>query len=155
MKKPQSYYFAEEMTSEDAAKLRAAAVSGETVVRMSRESWPGCALPWKVRTISAAGIRKDVLVGHPPTLVQLEENTHRRRRKGKKSRIALRKKVEVAKLKEAERTRLVQEKEETEKEKRTRRNREKKVKKKARDKAKKSAEAGAANSAVEDPDSED
>lgn len=142
MKKPRSYYFADAITSEKEKELDAVAMTGDAVMDMSREPWPGCALPWKVQMISAAGLKKSVLVGHPPTLVTVEEKVQKRKRKGKKSRIALRKKLQATKEKEAEQARLALEKEETEREKRTRRNREKKVKKKERDKAKKLAGAG-------------
>lgn len=140
VKKPRSYYFADEPTSEEEGALQAAAIDGKTVLELSREPWPGCALPWKVRYISAAGVRKEVLTGHPPALVTLEENEHKRKRKGKKTRIAIRKKRLATKEKLDGKAKLAQEKEEAEREKRTRRNREKKVKKKAREKAKKASD---------------
>lgn len=145
-KKPRNYYFADEVTSEKEAEYKAAAVTGDDVLNMAKVSWPGCALPWKVRTITPAGLKKTVFIRHPPALIEVEENAKKRTRKGKKSRIALRKKLQVVNVKnaeqaakQAEQARLAQEKEETEREKRTRRNREKKVKRKARDKAKKEA----------------
>lgn len=137
VKKPRSYYFVDERTSEEEAALKSAAVDGKTVIAMSREPWPGCALPWKVRKISPAGMKREVLVGHPPTLYSLEEPVRRKARKGKKARIALRQKLQAVQKKKSEAARVAQEKEEAEREKRTRRNREKKVKKKAREKAKK------------------
>ncbi|KAF1961231.1 hypothetical protein CC80DRAFT_500530 [Byssothecium circinans] len=145
LKKPSSCYFADELTSEKETKYSAAALTGEEVMDMAKTPWPGCALPWKVHTITAAGLKKAVLVGHPPALVTVEETDPRRRRKGKKSRIALRKKVQTVKQKNKERSRLAKDKEEAEREKRTRRNREKKVKKKAREKAKKLGNADAEN----------
>lgn len=140
LKKPRSYYFADAPTSDDYAAFQAAAMDGETVLALSRDPWPGCALPWKVRTISAAGLSREVLVGHPTTLVTvLDEKAHKRTRKNKKTRIAIRKKLQANKEKQTERARLAQEKDEAEREKRTRRNREKKLKKKAREQAKKAA----------------
>lgn len=136
-KKPHSYYFADEPTSEEEAAFHAAAIEGRTVLELARQPWPGCALPWKVRTVSAAGIKKEVLVHHPPMLVTVEDMVHKRTRKNKKTRIAIRKKLQKSKEKQSERARLAQEKEEAEREKRTRRNREKKIKRKAKDKAKK------------------
>jgi uncharacterized protein YbaP (TraB family) len=94
-------------------------------------------LPWKVRKLSAAGMKKEVLVGHPPRLVAVEEAISKRTRKGKKTRIALRKKMQATKDKREEQARLAKEKDEAEREKRTRRNREKKLKKKAKTQAKK------------------
>lgn len=137
MKKPRAYYFADEPTSEDALRLQAAAVDGSTVLELSGQPWPGCALPWKVRRISVSGLKKQVLVGHPPALVTVEDKDKKRTRKNKKTRIAIRKKLEAAKTTEEEEARLAKEKEEAEREKRTRRNREKKVKKKAKAQAKK------------------
>jgi hypothetical protein len=137
VKKPRSYYFAEDLSSDELAKLRTAAIDAETVIQLSKEPWPGCALPWKVTKISAAGLKKEILIGHPPTLVTVEEPLRKRKRKGKKTRITIRKKLQASKSKREEQARLEKEKEEAEREKRTRRNREKKVKKKAREMAKK------------------
>lgn len=137
VKKPRSYYFADEPTSEDDLRLEAAAIDAKTILQLSSQPWPGCALPWKVRSISAAGLKHEVLVGHPPRLVTVEEKASKRTRKNKKTRIAIRKTIEATKNKGEEQARLAKEKEEAEKEKRTRRNREKKVKKKAKAQAKK------------------
>jgi hypothetical protein len=137
VKKPKSYYFADEPTSDEELALRAAAIDGSTVLELSRQPWPACAVPWKVTKITKDGIKKAVLVGHPPMLATFEEKEHKRTRKGKKARIALRKKKAANKDKLEERARLAAEKEEAEREKRTRRNREKKVKKKAKAQAKK------------------
>ncbi|KAL1601539.1 hypothetical protein SLS60_006454 [Paraconiothyrium brasiliense] len=153
VKKPRGYYFAEEVTSEKDKQYRAAAVTGSDVLNMAKVPWPACALPWKVQTITPAGLKKIVLVGHPPALVEVEENIKKKTRKGKKSRIALRKKTQATNDKQAEQARLAQEKEEAEREKRTRRNREKKVKRKAREQAKKQAAAGPEASTPASPES--
>jgi hypothetical protein len=136
-KKPRSYYFADDPTGEEEVAFQAAAIDGRSVLELSQLPWPGCALPWKVRRLSAAGMKKEVLIGHPPFLATVEEKEPRRTRKGKKSRIAIRKKLQASKEQEGEKVRLAREKEEAEQEKRTRRNREKKVKRKAREQAKK------------------
>jgi len=150
VKRPRSYYFADELDSEKEEEYKASAIDAQTLLAMAREPWPGCRLPWKVTTISAKGLQKCVLVGHPLSqLMTVEEKAKPRTRKGKKARIALRKKIkERAERKERE-EREKREKEEAEREKRTRRNREKKVKKKMRDKAKK-AEGAAEGEAAED-----
>lgn len=145
VKKPRSYYFADEPTSDEEAAFQAAAVDGRSVLELSQLPWPGCALPWKVRTISPAGMSREVLLGHPPMLVTVDDRAQKRTRKSKKTRIATRKKLQATKEKLSEQARLAQEKEEAEREKRTRRNREKKLKKKAKDQAKK---AGDGNQAV-------
>lgn len=138
VKRPRSYYFADELNSEKEAEFAASAISPQTLFAMSREPWPGCRVPWKVASISAKGLQKCVQVGHSPSqMMMVEEKAKPRTRKGKKARIALRKKIrERAERKERE-EKEKREKEEAEREKRTRRNREKKVKKKMRDKAKK------------------
>lgn len=156
--RPRSYYIADEVDSEREAEYQAIAVDADTIMAMSKEPWPGCALPWKVRTISAHGIKKAILVGHPKMLVNVGEETKGRTRKSKKTRIALRKKTRAAESRKAEEERLKKEQEETEREKRTKRNREKKVKKKAREKAKKLADSGVAEAdggEVEKMDDED
>ncbi|KAF2121266.1 hypothetical protein BDV96DRAFT_640662 [Lophiotrema nucula] len=153
VKKPRSYYFADEGDSEREAELKAAAIDGKTVLALAREPWPGCALPWKVKTITPTGMKRSVTVGHSNVVVAIEESVHKRRRKGKKSRIAIRKKLQANEVKREANERLAKEKEEAEKEKRTRRNREKKLKQKARNKAKRSAEGAAAGSPVEEPES--
>ncbi|KAF2878540.1 hypothetical protein BDV95DRAFT_479523, partial [Massariosphaeria phaeospora] len=140
VKPPRSYYFTDEVTSDREEELQAAAVDGDAVLEMSRVPWAGCAVPWKVTTISAAGLQKTIRVGHPPKLIPVEEKAHKKKRKGKKARIILRKKMQATTTKQEEQSRTAQEKEEADREKRTRRNREKKVKKKAREKAKKAVD---------------
>lgn len=140
MKKPRSYYFADKPSQVEEAALLAAAIEGGTIIELSQQPWPGCALPWKVQKISPTGMSKQVLVGHPPTLATLEESSRRRTRKNKKTRIAIRKKHQATKTKQEEKAKLALEKDEAEREKRTRRNREKKVKRKAKEKAKKAAD---------------
>ena len=153
MKKPRSYYFADEPTSDEEVAFQAAAIDGKSVMELSKQPWPGCALPWKVRRISAAGLRKEVLVGHPPMLLTLDEKEHKRTRKGKKARIAIRQKLQASKKKQTEQARLAQEKAEAEREKKTRRNREKKLKKKAKEQAKKAVDGAteAVSEKVEGP----
>lgn len=154
VKRPRSYYFADEVTSEKEEEYKAVAVTGREVIGMSQIPWPGCAMPWKVRKLTPAGMIKAVLIGHPPTLVELEEQAKKKTRKGKKSRIALRKKMQAAENRQTEQARLAKEKEEAEREKRTRRNREKKVKKKAREKAKKVTANGPEETTPESPQAE-
>jgi hypothetical protein len=137
VKKPRAYYFAEDPTTEEELRLQAAAIDGKTILELSNLPWPGCALPLKVKKISPAGMQKEVLVGHPPTQVTVEDTIHKRIRKGKKTRIAIRKKNLATQDMREEQARLAKEKEEAEREKKTRRNREKKLKKKAKSQAKK------------------
>ncbi|KAK7187111.1 hypothetical protein DPSP01_004068 [Paraphaeosphaeria sporulosa] len=154
VQKPRSYYFADEITSEREKEYVAAAVTGADVLDIAKIPWPGCAVPWKVRTITSSGLKQIVLVGHPSVPFEVDEQTKKRTRKGKKSRIALRKKMQATNDKQAEQARLAKEKEEAEREKRTRRNREKKVKRKAREQAKKEAAAGPGDPTPASPGSE-
>jgi hypothetical protein len=144
---PRSYFFAGSPDSQKDTEFEAAAVDGETVMAWSKEPWPGCALPWKVRTILPHGMKKAVLIGHPPRIIERTEPTNKKRtRASKKKRIALRKKAQAMDSKAEEEKRKALEKEQAGREKRTRRNREKKVKKKAKEKAEKAkkSQAGAA-----------
>ena len=149
VKKPKSYYFAHEPTSDEELALQASAIDGSTVLELSSQPWPACAMPWKVRTITRHGMKTAVLVGHPPMLATVEEKDHKRTRKGKKARIALRKKKQANKDKQEERVRFAVEKETAEREKRTKRNREKKVKKKAKAQAKKAEGESTAESTTQ------
>ncbi|OAL55481.1 hypothetical protein IQ07DRAFT_595181 [Pyrenochaeta sp. DS3sAY3a] len=159
VKKPRSYYFADKPSQAAQADLLAAAIEGKTIIELSQQPWPGCALPWKVQKISPTGMSKQILVGHPPTLTTLEEPSRKRTRKNKKTRIAIRKKHEAIKSRQEEKAKLALERDEAEREKRTRRNREKKVKRKAKEKAKKAvdgtAQDTAALSEAEQDDEED
>jgi hypothetical protein len=126
-KKPRSYYFADDV---DRVKeeYQSVAVTAGMVHELSQIPWPGCVLPWKVRTISCAGLNEAV-------------KSKKKTRKGKKTRIAIRKgiKAKESKNEEDERAKMVVD--EQEREKRVRRNREKKLKKREREKAKKAAGA--------------
>ncbi|KAF2274250.1 uncharacterized protein EI97DRAFT_132050 [Westerdykella ornata] len=143
VKRPRSYYFADEESRNKYSEFRQSAIDGDTVMELARMPWPGCAMPWKVKTISSTGIKKCVLVGHPKIPITVEETRRKRSRKGKKARIAIRKLIRAKESKKAEEERIQREKEEMEREKRTRKNREKKLKRKARDKAKKVTESDA------------
>jgi hypothetical protein len=138
--RPRSYYFATQNDAGKQSQLEMSAIDAGTIRAIAKEPWLGCALPWKVKRISAAGIKKCVLVPHRNVDGTFDATAHKRARKGKKSRIALRTQLKARAEKQAEEERLKREKEEAEKEKKTRRNREKKLKKKAKNKAKKLAE---------------
>ncbi|KAK8160354.1 hypothetical protein IWX90DRAFT_389161 [Phyllosticta citrichinensis] len=136
-KRPDSYYFADVPSDELRRQLESVAVTGDQVTRWAQQKWPGCALPWKVTTISLDKKARETL--------GLSDNvstgpvTAKRTRKGKKARIAIRTKLkEKAEAKEAQ-AKVQAEKELAERAKRAKRNRDKKLKKRQRDKAKKAA----------------
>ncbi|MCJ1395646.1 hypothetical protein MMC18_008851 [Xylographa bjoerkii] len=134
-RRPDSYYFATETTTEEASHYQSAAFSGEAVRAEQLRRWPGCELLWKVMTIklSSTGLSK------LPTVTP--KVTAGKKRAGKKRRIILRKRLMLEKAKQTALSMSKSEKEVAEREKRTRRNREKKVKKKEKDKLKKATSA--------------
>lgn len=130
-----SYYFAGQPDAHKAAQYQAIALSGDKVVEMSKNSWPGAAYSWKVLHLPPSGESRSAKTSNQDCfgrLIGRHNEPRKRSRKGKKTRIMLRAKLlasrTAAETKEAE-----------EREKRTRRNREKKVKKKLKEKAKKEA----------------
>ncbi|GME59585.1 hypothetical protein GTA08_BOTSDO08208 [Neofusicoccum parvum] len=132
--RPAAHYFA--CALEDGGNARAAeyvdaAVSGaEVVARAAGARWAGCGVPWRVRVGEGCGRVEGDGVGG---------GREGRRRKGKKARMALRRKVRARVERKEEAERVAREREEAERAKRTARNREKKVKKKEREKAKKAS----------------
>lgn len=140
VQRPRSYYFADDMDTNTKSQFELSAIHAETIRALAKEPWLGCALPWKVKRISPAGMKGCVLEPHPDLCGAPEGHRNKGRRKGKKSRVAMRIRLRMRAATQAEEERLKKEKDEAEREKKTRRNREKKMKKKARNKAKKSVE---------------
>jgi hypothetical protein len=147
-----SYYFAGAPTHQLRKEFQESALSGEAVVALSHTLWPGMAYAWKVLHIPSTQRQRLLLArAHAPDANAAPgiSSCSKRKRPGKKARLALRigrvaeeeKRVEM--LKEAEA------KEAAEREKRARRNREKKLKKKIREKAKKANAGAEAGSDVE------
>ena len=150
--KAETAYLTKDRTARQAEQFRRAAVTGEDIITRANQhcvSWakiwhwisyantpqPGCELPWRVTTIKSSG-RQNFAHESAPSEVQAT----RRKRAGKKRRIAIRKKDALKKKQRETEARLRAEKEAAEKEKRTRRNREKKVKRKAKEKSKKTGD---------------
>ncbi|KDB24334.1 hypothetical protein H109_03779 [Trichophyton interdigitale MR816] len=107
------------------------AVDGETILaRAASVAWPGCHLPWRVVHIPGPKV-KSVSSATPST--KSESSLSKKKKPGKKRRIALRKRVVIKKMAE-----------ETEKEKRNRKNRERKVKRRQKEREKKAAARAAA-----------
>ncbi|GME32170.1 uncharacterized protein LTHEOB_12812 [Neofusicoccum parvum] len=132
--RPAAHYFAhalEDGENGKAAEYVDAAVSGaEVVARAAGARWAGCGVPWRVRVGEGCGrVEGDGIRG----------GREGRRRKGKKARMALRRKVRARVERKEEAERVAREREEAERAKRTARNREKKVKKKERERAKKAS----------------
>ncbi|MCJ1354193.1 MAG: hypothetical protein MMC33_004180 [Icmadophila ericetorum] len=132
-RRPTSYYFTYALSEEEKLRLQASAVSGQDIFKEARRSWTGNQLPWRVTTLKVTAKIS------PTKFAETSEHSlpTKRKRDGKKRRIANRKRIALDKAKKAEASMSMQEKEATEKEKHTRKNREKKVKKKMKEKAKK------------------
>ena len=147
--RPLEYYLGLPPTQEELRRFQAIALSGPDVVKLSQLPWPGCSMPWKVRTIasskSAQRMLRDFRSSRSAKFSSTAKGGHemRKKRPGKKVRIAQRKQ-QNPKRKHARvigTAGLESQKQETEEErqKRTARNREKKQKRKVRDKARKEA----------------
>ena len=134
--RPHEYYFSAEATDQRLQQYRAAAVTGDDIRRGLDHHWKGCELPWRVTIIKlpAQAIPKQ----EPPTSTPGSQ-VGRRCRKGKKTRIAIRKRLAADKLKILERERRQAEKESMEKDKRIARNREKKAKRRQKQRDAKAA----------------
>jgi len=128
-------------------RFRAAALSGEEVLAMSKQRCWGLEVPWRVTKVTAS--KKDLRAladagGGPETIVMddsssgdegKQDGAQKRKRPGKKRRIALRTKDKAEKEKAA----LQMSKEEHLREKKKRLNREKKLKRRQKERDKKAA----------------
>jgi hypothetical protein len=137
--RPRSYYFRDSLSPEAEKKIQLAAVSGDDVLARSKTPCPGWSMPWRVTVVTTKGVP----ISTPdPAIVQEAENVRKRKRKGKKSRIAIRQKLaKDRELMEKARAEAA-DKALHDKMKKAERNRKKKFKKRARDKLKKLNEDG-------------
>ncbi|OAL61891.1 hypothetical protein A7C99_6461 [Trichophyton rubrum] len=116
--------------------FRDTAVDGKTILaRAASMAWPGCHLPWRV--VHIRGPKVKLASSMTPSTKSESSLSKKKKKPGKKRRIALRKWVVIKKMAE-----------ETEKEKRNRKNRERKVKRRQKEREKKAA-ARAATGEVE------
>ncbi|KAL8922409.1 MAG: hypothetical protein Q9172_003565 [Xanthocarpia lactea] len=118
------FYFTGAVTSEDQKRMQDVAIEGQHVMRESKTTWPGFKLPWRVTTVTLPSHEQANAV----TIPLDDAQSRKRKRPGKKRRIAIRTKTQarkerekVARLAEAEKAALMMEK-------RSKRNREKKLK---------------------------
>ncbi|KAF6230880.1 hypothetical protein HO173_010996 [Letharia columbiana] len=130
--RPDKYYFAGDTGAELAQQYARAAVSGQDIVEGLKMRWRGMELPWRVTVIKTTESGNVVGLEH-----QLQAQTNRRKRSGKKRRVVIRKRVEARAAKEVVARQYRAEKEAAEREKRTQKNREKKIKKRQKDRLKK------------------
>ncbi|KAL9580135.1 MAG: hypothetical protein Q9212_004670 [Teloschistes hypoglaucus] len=130
-RRPEGYYFTGARSREEQEQYSDVAIEGGDIVKQSQLKWPGWELPWRVTTIKVNS-RKRV----PEAATQPEPgDSGKRKRMGKKRRIAIRVKLQTHKKKEESTKRTEVEKEVLEREKRSRRNREKKIKRREKARA--------------------
>lgn len=140
--RPASYYLAGDVTPEQLERYRWAAVAGEDIILGARKRAWGLERPWRVVRLT---VPKKSLAGLPTTaqatLIHSSEGGEppapKRKRPGKKRRIASRTKAKAEKEKREAEDKFKMSKEEHLKEKKKRLNREKKLKRRAKEKEKK------------------
>lgn len=150
--RPLSYYVVTNLPESKRQEYRFAAMTGDEVFARSRcRSW-GLELPWKV--ITASSITRKASAEEKVRAAGGEAEDGKRRRPGKKRRIALRQKVQARADKEKAQAQKLLEKEEHIKDKKKRLNRLKKLRKRAKNKEQKLASKGAEAGSQADSDEE-
>lgn len=132
-----SYYLVAELDELQRQQYASAAVSGDEVVARSRSPWWGLRLPWKLiqATATNRATREKMPRGEADPHSRVPDGTlSRRRRPGKKRRVASRRRARASREEEATRARQKAEKELHLKDKRKRLNRSKKLRRRAKDK---------------------
>lgn len=133
--RPLSHYLVRDVSESKKREYLAAAVSGEDIVERSMwRSW-GMEMPWKVTRILVAKKSKRDEGERMQGVVEGGEDVKKRRRPGKKTRIAVRMKVKAGKERAEVDAKKAVDKEEHLKEKKKRMNRLKKLRKRAKKKA--------------------
>ena len=136
--RPLSEFLVKDISEDLKAEYAFAALSPEEIVARSRQHYWALKFPWRVTHVT---VHKK---GDPPTVVSDPEEKLKRRRPGKKRRVALRTRERARKTREEEKRKKAEEKKEQEaekeehmKDKKKRLNRLKKLRRKAKDKEKK------------------
>ncbi|KAJ4389206.1 hypothetical protein N0V93_006669 [Gnomoniopsis smithogilvyi] len=147
--RPSSYYFAGEPTPEQLQMYRQSALAGDDIVLGARKRAWGLERPWRIiriggparslQTPSVKGLNVKVRTATP---IVEEVDQQKRKRPGKKRRIATRIKAKAEKEKREAAERQKMTKEEHLKEKKKRLNREKKLKRRAKEREQKLAGKG-------------
>ncbi|KAL7949074.1 hypothetical protein V8C42DRAFT_313173 [Trichoderma barbatum] len=138
--KPLSYYLVTDLSSEKKHQYEMAAVSGEDVIAQSKVRAWGLELPWRVKNIK---VTRKARPGEGANLTRVEdEQQAKRKRPGKKRRVAMRTKARAQALAEETAKQKMADKEEQVKEKKKRLNRLKKLRKRAKKKAEKGDNGG-------------
>ncbi|KAB5563365.1 hypothetical protein GE09DRAFT_1219923 [Coniochaeta sp. 2T2.1] len=145
--RPQSFYLKEDFTREELERFREVAVEYDDIVHGAQQRAWGLEVPWRVTKITLTTGKMTTSTLHKGTGSEVtSEDPGKRKRPGKKRRIALRIKEKERKQKEEERKAREEEaakqrltKEEHLREKKKRLNREKKLKRRQKEKDKKLA----------------
>lgn len=158
-KRPLSFYVRGKLGDEERRRLQYSAVSGAEVLRRSRERAWGLELPWrlvKLSVVPQAQARSLVVASSKPSSAKPSghetDAKSKRRRPGKKKRIALRIKEKARKEKEAAEAQKKLTKEEHLKEKKKRLNRERKLKRRQKEREKKMSCGGGGIAAPGNPE---
>ncbi|KAM4056112.1 hypothetical protein HRG_003034 [Hirsutella rhossiliensis] len=151
-RRPSSYYLVPRLPTELRRQYKFAALSGEDVLARSQQRSWGLELPWKVTHITAAATASSPNAKSTSATGAVAESSESagRKRPGKKTRIALRKRDRARKLTEEKQM----DKEEHLKDKKKRLNRAKKLRRRAKDKEKKASADGGGAEGSESDDSE-
>ncbi|KAH8887410.1 hypothetical protein GQ53DRAFT_844271 [Thozetella sp. PMI_491] len=141
--RPTSHYLRGELSAEARANIVQAALSGHDILREAQKRAWGLEKPWRVtRILAIRGAKPGGITLNTGNALDLD---NKRKRPGKKRRIALRQKKKTKKEKEADEQQAKQAKEEHLKEKKKRLNREKKLKRRQKERDKRAtakADAG-------------
>lgn len=133
--RPLSYYIVTDISPEKKQQYEMAAVSGEDVIARSKVRAWGLELPWRVQTIKVTR-KAGAGEGGKRSLVHVEdEQPAKRKRPGKKRRVAMRTKARAEAVAQEAAKQKMADKEEHLKEKKKRLNRLKKLRKRAKKKA--------------------
>ncbi|PKK51880.1 hypothetical protein CI102_3693 [Trichoderma harzianum] len=138
--RPLSYYLVTDLPPEKKHQYEMAAVSGEDILARSKIREWGLELPWRVTNIK---VTRKARPGEGVDVTRVDdEQQAKRKRLGKKSRIAMRKKARAKEQADAAAKQKMADKEEQVKEKKKRLNKLKKARRKAKRKAGKGENGG-------------
>lgn len=145
--RPSSYYFAGEPTPEQLQMFRQSAMAGDDIVLGARKRAWGLERPWRIiriggpaKSVKQPAVQGSVVRATTATSIVTAEGDHqKRKRPGKKRRIATRIKAKAEKEKREAAEKQKMTKEEHLKEKKKRLNREKKLKRRAKEREQKLA----------------
>jgi uncharacterized protein YaiL (DUF2058 family) len=124
------------------ARLNKAAISGDQIIELSKQPWPGLRMPWRIMTIDA--------ISKVTSKLDQPGSRARRVRLGKKGRIASRTRAEKQKLASEAAKKNAADKELQERMKKSKKNRDKKLRQREKEKVKKAAARAEVEAAPED-----